>query len=51
MTITGTEVSVQTAISDVLHLLDYILIATSEDKAGEVEGIETEDDGSRGRRY
>ena len=39
MTITGTEVSVQTAISDVLHLLDYILIATSEDEAGEVEGV------------
>lgn len=44
---TGTEVSVQT-ISNVLHLLDYIFIATSEYEAGEVEGIETEDDGSRG---
>ena len=54
MTITGTEVSVQTVdniISDVLHLLDDILIAASEDKAGEVEGIETEDDGRGGRRY
>ena len=51
MTITGTEVSVQTAVSDVLHLLDYILIATSEDKAGEAEGIETEDDGSSGGGY
>ena len=47
----GTEVSVQTAISDVLHLLDYILIATSEYEAGEVEGIKTEDDGSGGGRY
>lgn len=37
MTITGTEVSVQTAVSDVLHLLDYILIATSEYEAGEAE--------------
>ena len=46
MTITSTEVSVQTVVSDVLHLLDDILIATSEDKAGEAEGIETEDDGS-----
>ena len=46
MTITGTEVSVQNVINDVLHLSDYILIATSEDKAGEAEGIETEDDGS-----
>ena len=46
MTITSTEVSVQTAISDVLHLLDDILIAAGEDEAGEAEGIETEDDGS-----
>ena len=51
MTITGTEVSVQTAVDDVLHLLDYILIATSEYEAGEVEGIETEDDGSGCGRY
>lgn len=54
MTITGTEVSVQNVgniVNDVLHLLDYILIATSEYEAGEVEGIETEDDGSGGRRY
>lgn len=54
MTITGTEVSVQTVgniISDVLHLLDYILIAASEDKAGEAEGVETEDDGSSGGGY
>ena len=51
MTITGTEVSVQTAINDVLHLLDYILIAASEYEAGEVEGIETEDNGSRGGGY
>lgn len=51
MTITGTEVSVQTAINivnDVLHLLDDILIATSEYEAGEEEGIETEDNGSGG---
>lgn len=48
---TGTEVSVQTAISDVLHLLDYILIAAGEDEAGEAEGVETEDDGSRGGGY
>ena len=47
----GTEVSVQTAISDVLHLLDYILIAAGEDEAGEAEGVETEDDGSRGGGY
>ena len=55
MTITGTEVSVQTvvvsSIDDVLHLLDYILIAASEYEAGEVEGVETEDDGSRGEGY
>ena len=54
MTITGTEVSVQTVgniVNDVLHLSDYILIATSEDKAGEVKGIETEDDGSGGEGY
>ena len=51
MTITGTEVSVQTAINYVLHLLDYILIAASEDEAGEAEGVETEDDGSRGGGY
>ena len=51
MTITGTEVSVQTAINDILHLLDDILIAASEYEAGEVEGIETEDDGSSGRGY
>ena len=48
---TGTEVSVQTAISDVLHLLDYILIAASKYEAGEAEGVETEDDGSSGKRY
>lgn len=48
---TGTEVSVQTAISDVLHLLDYILIAAGEDEAGEAEGVETEDDGSRSGGY
>lgn len=47
MTITGAEVSVQT-VSDVLHLLDYILIAAGEDEAGEAEGVETEDDGSGG---
>ena len=46
MTITGTEVSVQTAVNDVLHLLDDILIAASEYEAGEAEGVETEDDGS-----
>ena len=51
MTITGTEVSVQTAVNDVLHLLDYILIAASEDKAGEAEGVETEDNGSGGGGY
>lgn len=51
MTITGTEVSVQTAVDDVLHLLDDILIAAGEDEAGEVKGIETEDDGSRGEGY
>ena len=54
MTITGTEVSVQTVgniVNDVLHLSDYILIATSEDEAGEVKGIETEDDGSGGEGY
>lgn len=55
MTITGTEVSVQTAVgnivNDVLHLLDYILIATSEYEAGEVKGVETEDDGSGGEGY
>lgn len=51
MTITGTEVSVQTAINDVLHLLDYILIATNEYEAGEAEGVETEDDGSGGGGY
>ena len=54
MTITGTEVSVQTVdniVSHVLHLLDDILIAAGEDEAGEVEGIETEDDGSRGGGY
>ena len=51
MTITGTEVSVQTVINDVLHLLDYILIAASEDKAGEIEGVETEDNGSGGGGY
>lgn len=51
MTITGTEISVQTAISDVLHLLDYILVSAGEYEAGEVKGIETEDDGSCGRRY
>ena len=51
MTITGTEISVQTAVSDVLHLLDDILIAASEDKAGEAEGVETEDDGSGGGGY
>ena len=52
MTITGTEVSVQTAaINDVLHLLDDILIAASEYEAGEAEGVETEDDGSRGGGY
>ena len=52
MTITGTEVSVQTAaVSDVLHLLDDILIAASEYEAGEAEGVETEDDGSRGGGY
>ena len=51
MTITGTEVSVQTAVSDVLHLLDDILIAAGEYEAGEVEGIETEDNGSSSRRY
>lgn len=46
MTITGTEVSVRTAVvDDVLHLLDDILIAASEDEAGEAEGVETEDDG------
>ena len=50
MTITGTEVSVQT-VSDVLHLLDDILIAASEDEAGEAEGVETEDDGSGGEGY
>lgn len=46
MTITGTEVSVQTVgniVSDVLHLLDDILIAASEYEAGEAEGVETED--------
>lgn len=43
MTITGTEVSVQTAVSNVLHLLDDILIAASEYEAGEAEGVETED--------
>lgn len=40
MTITGTEVSVQTVgniVNDVLHLLDYILIAAGEDEAGEAE--------------
>ena len=41
MTITGTEVSVQTVGN----------IATSEDEAGEVKGIETEDDGSGGEGY
>ena len=55
MTITGTEVSVQTAVSnivnDVLHLLDDILIAAGEDKAGEAEGVETEDNGSGGGGY
>lgn len=51
MTITGTEVSVQTAVSDVLHLLDDILIAAGEYEAGEVEGIETEDNGSGGGGY
>ena len=50
MTITSTEVSVQT-VGDVLHLLDDILIAAGEDEAGEVKGIETEDDGSRGGGY
>lgn len=41
--------SVQTVgniVSDVLHLLDDILIAASEYESGEVEGIEPEDDGS-----
>ena len=51
MTITGTEVSVQTAINDVLHLLDYILIAASEYEAGEAEGVETKDNGSGGGGY
>ena len=55
MTITGTEVSVQTVvvsgINYVLHLLDYILIAAGEDEAGEVEGVETEDNGSGGEGY
>lgn len=46
MTITGTEVSVQTAVNDILHLLDYILVSGAVDEAGEVEGIEPEDDGS-----
>lgn len=37
-------VSVRTAVDDILHLLDYILIADAVDEAGEAEGIESEDD-------
>ena len=49
MTITGTEVSVQTVgniVDDILHLLDYILVSGAVDEASEAEGIESEDNGS-----